>query len=179
MEKQKKPFYKKWWFWVVVILVMGAIGSAIDEEDGTETAKQTEETQEATKETKETKETEKPTEPETEEETEPEITYTKYQVSEMMEDLKSNALKADDKYNKEYVEITGELSVIDSGGKYISLTPSGETFAIIGVQCYIKNDTQKSQVMEMTVGDTITLKGKIKNVGEVLGYSLDIDEIVN
>ncbi len=176
MEKQKKPFYKKWWFWVVVILVIGAIGSTIDEEDGTETAKQTEETQEATKETKETK---KPTEPETEEDTEPEITYTKYQVSEMMEDLKSNALKADDKYNKEYVEITGELSVIDSGGKYISLTPSGETFAIIGVQCYIKNDTQKSQVMEMTVGDTITLKGKIKNVGEVLGYSLDIDEIVN
>lgn len=167
MDKKKKPIYKKWWFWVIIIFVMGVIGNAMSEEDETDAAKQVEGTQEVTK------ETEKPTEPE------PEITYTKYQVSEMMEDLKSNALKADDKYNKEYVEITGELSVIDSGGKYISLTPSGETFAIIGVQCYIKNDTQKSQVMEMTVGDTITLKGKIKNVGEVLGYSLDIDEIVN
>ena len=172
-EKQKKPIYKRWWFWVILIFVIGAIGNAMNEEDETEAAKQVEETQEVTK------ETEKPTEPETEEETETEIAYTKHQVSEMMEDLNGNALKADDKYNKEYVEITGELSVIDSGGKYISLTPSGETFAIIGVQCYIKNDTQKSQVMEMTVGDTVTLKGKIKNVGEVLGYSLDIDEIVN
>ena len=32
--------------------------------------------------------------------------------------------------------------------------------------------------MEMSIGDTVVVKGKIKKVGEVLGYSLDIDEIV-
>ena len=48
---------------------------------------------------------------------------------------------------------------------------------IIGVQCYIKNDDQKAQIASMSKGDTITLKGKCTDVGEVLGYSLDIDEI--
>lgn len=31
--------------------------------------------------------------------------------------------------------------------------------------------------MEMSVDDIVTLRGKIKSVGEVLGYSLDIDSI--
>lgn len=32
--------------------------------------------------------------------------------------------------------------------------------------------------MDMSVGDTMTVKGKITEVGEVLGYYLDIDEVV-
>lgn len=38
-QKVKKPFYKKWWFWVIAVLVVGAMGSnpATDESpDGTE-----------------------------------------------------------------------------------------------------------------------------------------------
>ena len=50
-------------------------------------------------------------------------------------------------------------------------------FEIIGVQCYIKNDEQKTKVASMTKGETVTLKGKCTDVGEVFGYSLDIDEI--
>lgn len=171
-EKQKKPIYKRWWFWIIIVFVIGVIGNAMNEEDETEAAKQVEETQEVTK------ETEKATEPETEEETEPEIVYTKYNVSELMQDLDDNALKADEKYSKQYVEITGKLSTIDSSGKYISLDPENDDFVIMGVQCYIKNDTQKAQVMEMTREDIITLRGKITNIGEVMGYSLDIDEIL-
>lgn len=102
--------------------------------------------------------------------------YIPYVVSEMMSDLDSNALKAKDKYHKQYVEISGKLNVIDSNGKYISIVPD-EDFAIIGVQCYIKDDMQKNKVMDMSIGDTVTLKGQVTDVGEVLGYSLDIDEI--
>ena len=86
-------------------------------------------------------------------------------------------MKAEKKYNKQYVEITGILSNIDSSGKYISLDPDDEGFTFINVQCYMKTDEQKDKVMEMNKGDKVTLKGKIKSVGEVLGYSLDIDEI--
>ena len=50
-------------------------------------------------------------------------------------------------------------------------------FEIIGVQCYIKSDDQKSKIASMSKGDTVTLKGKCTDVGEVLGYSLDIEEI--
>ena len=109
-------------------------------------------------------------------ETEPEITYTPVTVSEMMDTLDSNAMKASETYKGQYLEITGKLNVIDSNGKYISLVGDGD-FEIIGVQCYLKTDEQKEAVMNMSIGDTVTLKGKCKDVGEVLGYSLDIDSI--
>lgn len=94
----------------------------------------------------------------------------------MMSDLDSNAMGASDKYKGKYLEITGNLSNIDASGKYISLTADGD-FEIIGVQCNIKNDEQKSKVASLTKGDKVTLKGKCTDVGEVLGYSFDIDEI--
>lgn len=109
--------------------------------------------------------------------TEVQITYAACSVDDMMADLKANALKASEKYKDQYVEITGKLSVIDSSGKYISLKPINDDFSIMGVQCYIKNDDQKNKIMEMSKGDTVTLKGKITKIGEVLGYSLDIEEI--
>ena len=95
----------------------------------------------------------------------------------MMNDLSSNAMSASDKYKDKYLEITGRLGVIDSSGKYISLY-SDDEFAIIGVQCSIKTDEQKSAVAQMQKGQTVTVKGKCTSVGEVIGYSLDIDEIV-
>ena len=48
---------------------------------------------------------------------------------------------------------------------------------MMSVQCYIKNDDQKTAIMDMSIGDTVIVKGKITDVGEVMGYSLDIDEI--
>lgn len=111
------------------------------------------------------------------EEQQEEIVYTAYTVSQMMNDLDSNALKAEETYKDQYVEITGRLDVIDSSGKYISLYPEDNEWAFVGVQCNIKNDEQKQKVMEMSKGDIVTLKGKVKSVGEVLGYTLDIDEI--
>ena len=110
-------------------------------------------------------------------ETEEEITYTAYAVSDMMNDLSSNALNAKNTYDDQYVEITGRLGVIDASGKYISIYSSDDPYDFTGVQCNIQNDDQKTQVAEMSVDDTVTLKGKITNVGEIMGYTLDIDEI--
>lgn len=104
------------------------------------------------------------------------IEYTVVSVNDMMNDLNSNAMGASDKYKGKYLEITGVLGNIDASGKYIDLMADGD-FEIIGVQCYIKNDDQKSKAAALTKGDTVTLKGKCTDVGEVLGYSLDIDEI--
>ena len=105
------------------------------------------------------------------------IEYTAYSVNDMMNDLNSNPMNASEKYKGKYIELTGKLNVIDSNGKYISLFPDDD-FAITGVQCYIKTDEQKEAVKNMSKGDMVTLKGKCKDVGEVLGYTLDIDSIV-
>lgn len=105
------------------------------------------------------------------------IEYISYNVDDMMDILSSNALKAEKEFSEKYVEITGRLAVIDSDGDYISLHPINDEWAIMGVQCQIENDEQLNRVLDMSIGDTVTLKGKITMVGEVLGYILDIDEI--
>ncbi|MGN1017977.1 MAG: hypothetical protein ACI4PB_04070 [Oscillospiraceae bacterium] len=46
-----------------------------------------------------------------------------------------------------------------------------------GVLCYIKSDEQLGIIRSASVGDTLVIKGKITDVGEVLGYWLDIDSI--
>lgn len=105
------------------------------------------------------------------------IEYTKYTVTQMLNDLNENAMKASNTYKDQYLEITGELAVIDSDGKYISLYPDDGGIYFVGVQCSIKTDEQRQAVAEMSKGDIVTLRGKCTSVGEVLGYSLDIDSI--
>ena len=143
---------------VVAIGVIGAVGGNSD--SGTTSTSST------SAKTESTKEVDTPTP----------IEYTSVSVNDMMSDLDSNAMGASDKYKGQYLEITGRLGNIDSSGKYISLTADGD-FEIIGVQCNIKNDEQKSKAASLTKGDKVTLKGKCTDVGEVLGYSFDIDEI--
>lgn len=143
---------------VVAIGVIGAVGGNSD--SGTTSTSSTSTKAESAKET----------------DTPAPIEYTSVSVNDMMSDLDSNAMGASDKYKGQYLEITGRLGNIDSSGKYISLYPDDE-YAIIGVQCQIKNDEQRSKVASMAKGDTVTLKGKCTTVGEVLGYSVDIEEI--
>ena len=152
--------------WVVLIILVGAIIGAVAGESDSESDKSA-----ATATSSEKKET--ATKPKGEAAP---IEYTAVSVNDMMSDLDSNAMGASDKYKGKYLEITGKLTNIDASGEYINLTADGD-FEIIGVQCNIKNDEQKSKVASLTKGDKVTLKGKCTDVGEVLGYSFDIDEI--
>lgn len=153
--------------WVIIgVIVLALIGSISGENE--ETGETT--TQAANVETTKAQETNTAEETTTEKQ----IEYTVYSVSEMVEDLKANALRAESKYQDQYVEITGRLNVIDSDGEYITLVPDDEQFAIIGVQCSIENDEQLAKVMEMNVDDVITVRGQITTIGEVLGYFLEI-----
>lgn len=156
-KKQKSGILK----WVVLILIIGVVIGAVTGEDKSvdSTTKQTE----ATASDSQKQESES-------------IEYTSVSVNDMMDALNNNAMGASDKYKGKYLEITGKLTNIDAAGKYIDLMADGD-FEIIGVQCYIKNDDQKAKIASMSKGDTVTLKGKCTDVGEVLGYSLDIDEI--
>lgn len=162
--KNKKPIYKRPWFIALIaIIVIGAIGSSGSDEPSDESGAHGNQVDSSVS----------GTEAQT-----PEITYTAYTVSELMNDLNGNAMKAADKYKDQYVEITGRLNVIDSSGKYISIVPTDEEFAILGVQCFITTEDQKAVVMDMSIDDTLVVKGKITGVGEVMGYSLDIAEVV-
>ena len=82
-------------------------------------------------------------------------------------------------FKDQYVEIEGYLSVVDSDGKYISVgaAPNDYSYIFQTVQCYIKNDTQKQQIMEISTDSPIVVRGRITSVGEVLGFSMNIDSI--
>ena len=173
-RKRQKGGVLKWI--VIVVVVIGVIGAAGGGGSENKTAK-TPDTSKTTAEkpVAEKKQDEvKAPEPV---ETEAPIEYTVCTVNQMMEELDANPLSASEKYKNQYIEVTGKLSVIDSSGKYISLFPDKE-FALTGVQCDIKNDEQKSAVAAMQKGQMVTVRGKCTLVGEVIGYSLDIDEIV-
>ena len=164
--KNKKPFFTRPWFIAIVaLIIIGAIASGGKSESGNTTAV-ADKTNSNNSEVKDT----------TAESTTIAIEYADYTVDDLMAQLEENALKASNDHKGENVRITGKLNNIDSSGKYISLVPNTD-FAIIGVQCYIKNDETKSKVAELSKDSLVTLTGKITDVGEVLGYSLNIDNI--
>lgn len=106
--------------------------------------------------------------------------YYEISVDEMLNALYTNALATEEVLDGAYVEITGKLSVIDSDGKYISLSSSRTTlFSFQNVTCYLKLDSHLEQVGGMSIGDIVVIKGKITDVGEVIGFKLDIHEILD
>ncbi len=105
------------------------------------------------------------------------ITYTAVDVDTLDAALENNAAAAKDTYNGQYLEITGRLGTIDSDLQYISLLSTTDEWDLNGIHCTIQNDEQREMIKNLTVGDTIKVKGKITEVGDVLGYYLDITEI--
>lgn len=158
--RNKKPIYKKWWFWVIIVFVVfGIIGAAGgSKSDSTNAPADTTGQKTAEAET---------------------VNYAHYNVTELFDAVDKNAAKAQSDFKSQYVEIEGYLSTIDSDGKYISVgaDPDDYDYLFRSVMCYIKSDEQLQIVMNMSSDDPIVVRGKITDVGEVLGYSLNIDSI--
>ena len=107
-----------------------------------------------------------------------EKSYQKIDLQTMLDELEENALRAESKYQDAYVEVTGKIAGFDSDGSYITIEPVyADKWNFDTVMCYIRNDTQKNFIIEKSVGDKVTIQGKIISVGEFLGYSLNIDSI--
>lgn len=106
------------------------------------------------------------------------IEYIKVSKDDLDEALDNNAALARETYNGKYLEITGKLGTIDSELKYISLYSNTKEYDFVGIHCKVKNNEQKEIIKTLVKDQEITVKGKITDVGEVLGYYLDITEIV-
>ena len=166
--KVKKPLYKKWWFWVLMglatIVTIAMIGSSGN----------TEEPQGTQQESSQTVQTKQNTENKKEEA----IQYEVVDLQAMLDALDGNALKAEKTYQDKNVEVTGKIANFDSDGSYITIEPvNADTWNFDTVMCYIKNDAQLNFLLEKQKGDTVTVKGKIISIGEVLGYSINIAEV--
>lgn len=103
------------------------------------------------------------------------IEYQKVSAETLLTTLEENALRAENTYQDAYVEITGELSVIDSDGSYIGIDDG--SFTMINISCYVTDESQLNTILEMNVGNTVIVKGQITDVGELLGYFVDIHDL--
>ncbi|MBQ9060369.1 MAG: zinc-ribbon domain-containing protein [Firmicutes bacterium] len=166
--KNKKPIYKRPWFIILaIIVVIGIIGGAIGGGDDSAPA----DDQSAQVEQDKGGDTAK-----AKKETEAKIEYESVTADEMMDDLDANAASAKDKYEDKYFAISGKLGTIDSDGQYFDVMPDDE-FAFLGVTCNITDDNQLDTIKGMSKDQALTVKGKVTDVGEVLGYYVDIDSI--
>lgn len=159
--KVKKPIFKKWWFWVVIVILIIAVSAAAGGKNETNNSSADVASSSQTDSNTETK------------------SYEKIELQTMIDDLNSNALKAEKTYNNKYVEITGRITNFDSNGSYISIESVGAgDFNLDTVLCNIGNKEQLDLLLEKSTGDIVTIKGKVTSVGEVLGYSVKIEEII-
>lgn len=94
----------------------------------------------------------------------------------LVEDLKSNALSASDTYKGKYVEVTGQLSTIDSSGKYFSINPMNNDLSFTNIMCNITPE-QKATVSKFTSKQKVTVTGTMTDVGDILGYTLNVESI--
>lgn len=157
--KLSKPFYKKWWFWVIVVIVIsiGASGanSGSSSNSGSTSSSNVENSV-----------------------SEVNNQYEKVELQQMIDDLDQNALKAEKNYQNKYIEFSAKISSFDSDGSYVSVEAvNASDFNLDTVLCYIKNEAQLNFLLEKSKGDVVVIKGKVKSIGEILGYSIDIHEI--
>ena len=97
-----------------------------------------------------------------------EVAYTTIDMNTLMNDLESNPASAKNKYEDQYFEVTGYVNVIDSDGKYFSIRNDNE-YSIIGLQVSVDKE-DKDFINNLQIGQQITVKVKITDIGEVLGY---------
>ena len=106
--------------------------------------------------------------------------YVVVDLQTMFDELDANAMKAEKTYQDMYIQVTGKISNFDSDGAYISIEPvNADDWNFDTMMCYIVKDEHLDILLEKSVGDVVTLKGKIKSIGEVLGYSMNIYEVVD
>ncbi|MHB8124624.1 MAG: OB-fold protein [Desulfitobacteriaceae bacterium] len=146
---------------ILAIVIIAGIGSAMGGEGGSKTT-----TADSSKATANTPTT-------TQQPKEDPMVVT---VDKLVEDLDGNALSASETYNGKYVEVTGELSVIDSAGKYFTINPLSGAFTLTGVQCRITQE-QKGTVAKFTSKQKLTVTGTITDVGEIMGYAMKVESI--
>lgn len=98
--------------------------------------------------------------------------YENMSVNTLIKDLEENAMKAQKNYKDKYLEVTDRVSNIDSDGNYFSLGSDNE-FSLYSIQIFV-NEKNKDEIVNLKKDENITVKVKVKDVGEVIGYSADL-----
>ena len=104
--------------------------------------------------------------------------YVPLDLSAIEEEYDENAPRAKEKYIGSYVEVTGNLAAINT---YTNITIHMPDDSCIGgrrvIICKIKDKDAKEKVKELSVNETITVRGKITKLFGLWDCHIDVYEI--
>lgn len=108
-------------------------------------------------------------------------TYAEININQLLKEANENAARANRMYKDKSVKITGgELRNIESNLEYISVesaTADTLQYGMLSVQCYLKDERSKNKVLDFKNGQRVTVYGTVLEVGDILGYRIDLDNI--
>lgn len=109
-------------------------------------------------------------------EEERETEYLVTTMDDLKNSLENNALNAKETFEGKYLEVSGYVGVIDSDGKYITLRDAN-IYSLSSLQVSVSKDLL-SDIATLSSDQLVTLRVKITDVGEVIGYYGKLIEIV-
>ena len=98
----------------------------------------------------------------------------------LISEAKENAAAAGKNYKDKDVKIVGGIvNNIDSDLKYFTLDGTDKNFSMLHVSCQIDKQNKELQdaVLNIKKGQPVIVYGHIKDVGDIMGYTLKLDKI--
>ena len=150
---RKKPIYQKWWFWlIIVIIICGVIGAIVGSQyqapAGTNQSSVSGQTSIKNEEA------------------------TAVNAIDLIVAYEENQVAADNQYKNKKLKITGivkNIGVDAANRAYVMLEDERNQYAILGVQCYFDKDNQDT-LSELKEGDIVTITGTCE--GKVVSVSV-------
>ena len=144
--KNPVPFFSRWYVWAIIMLLLVGAWNALTKEPADYNGNAPRS----------------------------DVEYAEFTVDELAEEFNANELRAKDTFLDSYVAVTGRLRIIDEDGEYFEIYPLGYD-SLDNVRCIIMHDDQKEKLKEYSKDDTITVKGKITDVGSFYDLKLEVD----
>lgn len=99
-------------------------------------------------------------------------------IDDLETERNENAAAAKSKYKGQCIEVVGRVGNIDSDLDFISILSPTDSWDIVGVHCSLVNDDVKEKVKTLKVDQTVIVRGTITDVGEILGYFMDAEDVI-
>lgn len=110
-----------------------------------------------------------------------EKTYAEANINQLLKEAQENAAKANKTYKGKDVKIVGgAIQNIDSDVKYITVDSASAglmEYGMMSVHCDIKGEKLKDKVLEFKKEQPVIIYGKIKEVGDLMGYTMVLEKI--
>ena len=106
--------------------------------------------------------------------------YSPVNASVLYNAYKNNAARANRDFSGKYIKITDStVERIESEAKVVStgIVQGNEYFSFVEgfIRCYPKTESAKSAIYNINNNQRIVIYGKVREVGEYMGYYIDVD----